>query len=91
MCPGKSYPGACGDSGGGKEWGHKTQTKNKLVVFIMAPGIILCRWLDFGLGSDGRPCRRQLAGVSLVEAVVYCHLAIVPQPLSIVNVMIQTL
>lgn len=44
-----------------------------------------------GLGSDGRPCRRQLAGVSLVEAVVYCHLAIVLQPLSIVNVMIQTL
>lgn len=78
---------------GGKEWGHKTQTKNKLVVFIMALGIILCRcrWLDSGLGSDGRPCRRQLAGVSLVGAVVYCHLAIVLQPLSIVNVMIQTL
>lgn len=78
---------------GGKEWGHKTQTKNKLVVFIMAPGIILCRcrWLDSGLGSDSRPCRRQLAGVSLVGSVVYCHLAIVLQPLSIVNVMIQTL
>lgn len=69
----------------------ETLTKNKLVVFIMAPGIILRRWLDSALPCPALTSHYLPGWVSC--CVVYCHLAMVvpPQPLSIVNVMIRTL